>query len=445
MSETLHERATLAIWREEVLRLVALLCLSLVIGMAVDQPMLCIGIGISSYALWHLWQAFRLVSWFKSRGQEEVPEASGIWGEVFGSLYQHQQRNHKDKRRLAAMIDEFQASTAALPDGVVVIDPYGCISWCNESAKELLGLQMPNDLGQRIINLLRAPVFVDYLNRREYDDEIVITSPDDDALILSIRIVPYGEGQRLMLARDISRMHQMERIRRDFVANASHELRTPLTVISGYLDMMEEESAEARPLQPWHAPLSEMRQQAHRMGRIIEDLLKLARIEGNSSQRKQEVTDVPQLIKVILDEAQALSAGRHRFHTDCDEQLLLFGNPVELQSVISNLIFNAIHYTPDAGEITISWLSDHQGAHLTVADTGIGIEPKHIPRLTERFYRVDAGRSRATGGTGLGLSIVKHALEHHDGSLSITSELNHGTTFSCRFPISRVRSRNVAA
>lgn len=444
MSDSARERATFAIWQEEVLRLLALLLLSWLLGAIVGHPALLLGVGISLYASWHLWQALRLVRWFKSREELEVPEASGIWGEVFGSLYRHQQRNHKDKRQLAAMIDEFQASTAALPDGVVVIDPSGCISWCNESAQTLLGF-MPGDLGQRIINLLRNPVFVEYFTRGDYDEDIVIHSPEDDDLILSIRIVKYGEGQRLLLARDVSRIHQMERIRRDFVANASHELRTPLTVISGYLDMMEDDSADARPLQPWQAPLREMRQQASRMGKIIEDLLKLARLEGSAAQRQQEVSDVPHMLRVIMDEANVLSDGRHQIRLECEDDLMLYGYPVELQSVISNLIFNAIHYTPAGGEIHVRWWSDSGGAHFSVTDTGIGIEPKHIPRLTERFYRVDAGRSRATGGTGLGLSIVKHALEHHEGSLDIASELNHGTTFSCRFPVSRIRLRKAAA
>ncbi len=445
MTEGAGERATFAIWQEEILRLIALILLSWLIGALAGYPILAIGLGITAYASWHLWQALRLVRWFKSREELEVPEASGIWGEVFGSLYRHQQRNHKDRQQLAAMIDEFQASTAALPDGVIVIDPAGCIGWCNDSAQELLGLQLPQDLGQRVINLLRSPLFVEYFERGSYEDEVVVHSPENDELILSIRIVAYGEGQRLLLARDISRMHQMERIRRDFVANASHELRTPLTVISGYLDMMADESAEAKPLAPWKAPLNEMSNQASRMGRIIEDLLKLARIEGPAAQRKEAIVDMPQLINIIQDEAQALSNGRHVLNIECDDDLMLLGYPVELQSVISNLVFNAIHYTPESGEIKVKWSSDSNGAHFTVADTGIGIEAKHIPRLTERFYRVDAGRSRETGGTGLGLSIVKHALEHHEGSLDIASEPNCGTTFSCHFPMARVRVREAAA
>ncbi len=445
MTNERRERATFAIWREEILRLTALLSLSLIIGLFTNFPLLCVGIAISIYAIWHLRQAFRLVAWFQSQGEDDVPEATGIWGEVFGNLYHHQQRNYRDKRELAAMIDEFQASTAALPDGVVVIDPTGRISWCNEAAKMLLGLHVPKDLGQRIVNLLRNPAFVDYFISGRYTDEVVINSPENADLILSVRIVPYGEGQRLLLARDISRLHQMERIRRDFVANASHELRTPLTVIRGYLDMMDEESLDARPLQPWQAPLSEMRQQATRMGRIIEDLLKLARIESAIGKSNHEIVDIPQMLKMTIDEAKALSEGRHRFTLDCEDGLLLYGLSAELQSVVANLIFNAVQYTPDGGEIRVRWWSDKKGAHFSVADSGIGIEPRHIPRLTERFYRADPGRSRATGGTGLGLAIVKHALEHHEAVLNIASEVNVGSTFSCIFPVSRIRAREAAA
>lgn len=440
-----REKALFSIWREEILCLAGLICLSLVFGLFAGFPLLFLGMGISIYAVGHLWQVFRLVRWFQSRGDEDVPEARGIWGEVFGSLYRYQQRNYRDKRELAAMIDEFQASTAALPDGVIVIDPDGCIAWCNEAAKALLGLHLPDDLGQRIVNLLRNPIFVDYFNMGRYSKEIVIHSPENADLVLSLRVVPYGEGQRLILARDVSRIHQMERIRRDFVANASHELRTPLTVIRGYLDMMEDESVDARPLHPWQAPLAEMRQQSARMGRIIEDLLKLARIESSAGKATHEIVDVPQMIRMTLDEASALSDGRHKLISDCDDSLLLFGLSAEIQSVIANLVFNAVQYTPDGGEIHVRWWRDSGGAHYAVQDTGVGIEPIHIPRLTERFYRVDPGRSRATGGTGLGLAIVKHALEHHEAVLNIASELNVGSTFSCVFPDSRVRMRERAA
>lgn len=427
--------------REEVLRLSAWMALCVILGMLFARPILFTAIGLAAYACWHVWQASRLVIWLKAPESKEVPESSGLWGEIFSSLYQVQVRNEADKRQLASMLREFQASTAALPDAVVVVDSSGHIAWCNEAAVSLLGLRVPTDYGQRIVNLIRHPGFVKAFVSDEFDRDILMHSPLHPEMTLTLRIVAYGEGQKLILVRDISQVEKMERARRDFVANASHELRTPLTVIRGYLEMMEDESNEARPLFPWRTPLVEMRQQASRMGRIIEDLLKLARIEAQGANAKQEIIDVPRMLQLILDEARALSGGEHRLVLDCKGSPGLYGNNVELQSVFSNLIFNAVQYTPNGGDIKISWHADnHGGAHFAVSDSGIGIEPRHIPRLTERFYRADAGRSRATGGTGLGLAIVKHALEHHDSHLAIASELNVGSTFSCTFPASRVRS-----
>lgn len=426
--------------REELLRLAAWLALCVMVGLLFDKIVLVTALGLAAYASWHLRQASRLVGWLQSPEEREVPESTGLWGEIFSNLYQQQQQHQKDKRQLGSMLSEFQASTAALPDAVVVVDRTGHIAWCNEAAVSTLGLHVPNDLGQRIVNLVRHPAFVRAFLRQEFEEDILMPSPLNPHISLSLRIVAYGEGQKLVLARDVSHVEQMERARRDFVANASHELRTPLTVIRGYLEMMEEESGDAKPLLPWQSPLREMRQQASRMGRIIEDLLKLARIESQGAQGPQEVIDVPRMLQVILDEARALSRGRHEFRLDIQEGAMLLGHSVELQSVFSNLIFNAVQYTPEGGEIHVQWYVDGTGAHYAVSDTGIGIEPKHIARLTERFYRVDTGRSRATGGTGLGLAIVKHALEHHDSQLEVASEPNIGSTFSCHFPMRRVHS-----
>ena len=419
----------------------AWITLWLLIGLTFDRPVLFTALGLAVYAGWHMLQASRLVIWLKNPEAQEVPESTGLWGEIFASLYQQQQQARADKRQLASMLNEFQASTAALPDAVVVVDSKGCIAWCNEAAVSLLGLGVPKDIGQRIVNLLRHPAFVTAFVNHTHDSDVMMPSPLDSHVTLTLRIVAYGDGQRLVLARDISHIEQMERARRDFVANASHELRTPLTVIRGYLEMMEDESSEARPLFPWRSPIIEMRQQASRMGRIIDDLLKLARIESQGAQGRQEIIDVSQMLRLIMDEARALSKGRHTLNLEIQGTTNLFGHVVELQSIFSNLIFNAVQYTPEGGEIRVSWHADANGARFSVTDTGMGIEPRHIPRLTERFYRADAGRSRATGGTGLGLAIVKHALEHHDSHLQIASEVNVGSTFSCHFPAQRLRNQ----
>ncbi len=248
----------------------------------------------------------------------------------------------------------------------------------------------------------------------------------------------------MLIARDISQQQRLEQMRRDFVANASHELRTPLTVLRGYLDMMAEESSQHGPLQPWVSPLGDMVRQATRMANIIEDLLKLARIEANTGPARHEIVPVPALLHKLIDEAQALSGGGHAFQLDAEPGLEMWGHPSELQSIFSNLIFNAIQYTPAEGDIRIRWWGDAKGLHFAVSDSGIGIERKHISRLTERFYRVDPSRFSRTGGTGLGLAIVKHALEHHEGKLEIASEINVGSTFSCHFPEQRARRRDAA-
>ena len=424
--------------RLEILRVAAWLTLCVLIGLSFNQPLVWFCIGLTLYLGWQLWQLSRLLKWLKSPQDLDVPESNGLWGEIFSNLYQQQTLNQKGQRQLARMLNEFQASTAALPDAVIVLDRDDHIAWCNEAAVSLIGLHIPNDIGQRVVNLLRHPAFVSALIREDYDTDILLPSPLHAQQTLSLRIVSYGEGQKLVMARDVSQREQMERSRRDFVANASHELRTPLTVIRGYLEMMADESKDAKPLQPWAAPLSEMSQQAARMSRIIEDLLKLARIESHASSGKEEWIDVPRMLSMILAEARALSAGRHQIIPKIQPKARLRGHSAELQSAFANLIFNAVHYTPEGGELRVSWSADATGAEFSVVDNGVGIEQKHIPRLTERFYRADAGRSRETGGTGLGLAIVKHALEHHGSVLEIASELNVGSTFSCRFPISRL-------
>ncbi len=425
--------------REECLRLGAWLALCVLVGTAVDAVAVVLVVGLVLYVAWLLWQASLLIDWLQAPEEADVPESSGLWGEIFSNLYQQQTRHQADKRQLASMLNEFQASTAALPDAVVVVDSHGHISWCNDAAIDLLGLRVPHDLGQRIVNLLRHPGFVNAFNREQHDADILMPSPLNAQQTLTLRIVAYGEGQKLIMARDVSHVEQMERSRRDFVANASHELRTPLTVIRGYVEMMEEESSDAKPLFPWHAPLAEMRQQATRMGRIIEDLLKLARIESQGGLARHDIVDIPSQLSIIVDEAKALSRGRHIFDVDIQADTRLYGLAVELQSAFSNLLFNAVQYTPENGSIKIRWWADQRGAHFSVTDNGVGIEQRHIPRLTERFYRADSARSRDTGGTGLGLAIVKHALEHHESHLEIASELNVGSTFSCSFPLTRVR------
>jgi len=390
----------------------------------------------------HLRYLTRLRSWLNTPKQVDLPIADGIWGEVYDGLLNLQKRNRKRKRKLAAILSEFQASTEALPDGAVVLGPSGEIVWFNTAAQALLGLRVQQDVGLRIANLVRKPAFTEYFSRDDYSGEVECDSPINSDTMLSFRIIPYGNGQRLMIVRDVSDLRRLETARRDFVANASHELRTPLTVLRGYLDVMEPETRNGGSLAEWSSPMSEMRAQASRMEALINDLLKLARLEANIINTRQDLLDVPKMLARTQEQARAMSRSQHRIEFEIEPDLRLYGRDTETQSVFTNLVGNAVQYTPPGGIISVRWWGDDGGAHFSVADTGIGIAEKDLPRLTERFYRVDSGRSRATGGTGLGLSIVKHALEHLDGKLSIESEVGVGTTFTCSFPIHRVHSGN---
>jgi two-component system phosphate regulon sensor histidine kinase PhoR len=395
-------------------------------------------LGLSISLVYHLRHLVRLRIWFVSPKQAELPIANGTWGEVYDGLLNLQKRNRKRKRRLAAILAEFQASTEALPDGAVVLGSAGEIAWFNPAAQALLGLRVQQDVGLRIANLVRKPAFTEYFSRDDYSGEVECESPINSGTMLSFRIIPYGNGQRLMIVRDVSDMRRLETARRDFVANASHELRTPLTVLRGYLDLMEPECRSEGSLAEWTTPIHEMRAQATRMEALISDMLKLARLESDLINARQDMLDVPKILARVELEALSLSQGRHRIEFDIQPGLRLYGREAETQSIFTNLVSNAVHYTPEKGIISVRWSSDETGATFRVADTGIGIDSKDLPRITERFYRVDVGRSRATGGTGLGLSIVKHAIEHLEGRLTIESEVGVGSTFTCHFPRHRI-------
>lgn len=388
-------------------------------------------LSVVPYLLWHLVQLHRLVRWLSVGKLGELPEANGIWGRVFEGIYDLKRRNRKRKRRLAAMVSEFQASTAALPDAAVVINKDDEIVWFNDAARSLLKISN-RDIGQRIGFLLRSPDFTRYMQIGDYDKAVELPAQDDPNVTISLRIVPYGNQQRLMIGRDVSHLRRLEQTRRDFVANASHELRTPLTVLKGYLDMMSGEGEGE--LQAWRAPLDEMLQQSERMERIIGDLLKLARLESSHTDVPEEAVNMADLLRELEQEAREISRGRHTLAFSLEDRTPMLGRRAELYSALSNLVFNALQYTPDGGEVRVRWWLDRQGAHFAVTDTGIGIAARDLPRLTERFYRVDVARSRETGGTGLGLAIVKHAVERHDGVLEIDSRIGVGSTFSCHFP-----------
>ncbi len=423
-------------WTTELWRLVALIAFSLLVGSLVQATTLVLLIALSLYLFWHLYHLRQLHNWLSARGRFSPPTGHGIWREIFDQLYHLQRRNRNRKKKLARFLNRFQESTAAMPDATAVLDEQWQIQWINSAARELLGLRPKKDVGQHITNLLRQPAFKHYIEQEKFEQPLELHSPTDDSIHLSIHIIPYGKKQRLLVARDITRLTQLEQIRRDFVANISHELRTPLTVLNGYLETMQDDHDPA--LAQWQPSLNQMHQQTGRMKSIVDDLLMLSRLETSGPNHGGEEVFVPAMLATIREDAIALSGEKRQTITlDADPQLLLKGVDSELHSAFSNLVFNAVRYTPPGGQIDIHWYRDKHGAHFEVTDNGIGIAPQNIPRLTERFYRVDAGRSRDVGGTGLGLAIVKHVLQRHQAAFRVKSIVNKGSTFSCDFPPSR--------
>jgi two-component system phosphate regulon sensor histidine kinase PhoR len=384
----------------------------------------------------------RLEKWLRFRRTTEPPDFGGVWGDVVALVTRIYRRKQFHKRRIVQLFREFRRMTTAMPDGVIVTNAEREILWFNRNAAAMLGLRRKFDFGQRLDNLLRHPDFVRYLEAGEFAVPVVIRAPMDANVFLAVHVVAYGAGQRLVLVRDVTRQVRLEAMRKDFVANASHELRSPLTVIAGYLDTLADDDG----LDPaWRAPIQEMRRQAERMRAVITDLLELSRLEASDGEAGEELVDVAGMLALMRKDV--LAQDRHPkdvvLRLDTDAKLL--GAEAEVHSIAANLIGNAVKYTPSDGKIEIRWWLDGQGAHLSVRDTGIGIAAEHLPRLTERFYRVDPGRARTTGGSGLGLAIVKHALSRHGGTLAIESVPGQGSTFICHFPLRRVATRQAAA
>ncbi|HHJ15886.1 MAG TPA: phosphate regulon sensor histidine kinase PhoR [Gammaproteobacteria bacterium] len=423
-------------WQKETWRLTGTVFGGLVIGALAGDMLLGLLIALVLYTAWHLYNINRLVRWLREGKSFQPPEAGGVWDDVFEHIYRLQQRNRKRKRDLRRLLKRFHKITVALPDAAVELRPGSDeIEWWNNAAARLLGFQYPRDSGQRISNLLRHPDFLEYLKQGQYEAPVEIPSPVDEDIRLRLRIIPYWGDRRLLLARDMTRMQRLERTRQDFVANVSHELRSPLTVISGYLETLADADEVGG---EFAVQLATMQAQTARMNRIVDDLMLLSRLESERPQADSEPVAVAAMIDAIADQARELGAEQsHVIELDVDNGLCLRGREAELYSAFSNLVFNAVRYTPAEGCITIRWKQIDDEPVFIVEDTGVGIAPHHIPRLTERFYRVDTGRSRASGGTGLGLAIVKHVLLRHDGRLEIQSELEKGSSFRCCFSAGR--------
>lgn len=424
-------------WTNEVWRVITSLALALFFGWLTGYVMPALLLVVSLWFVSYFVLLAKLDHWLRFDRKQEPPHASGLWGEVFTGIYRLQQRARKRNKRLVKAINRFRETTAALPDGVVVLREEGEIEWWNAEAGRLLQLKYPQDVGLRLANLLRHPDVAAYWRGEWPDEQVTINSPYQEGTRLSIRMVEYGQNQTLVIVRDVTLFEQVEQMRRDFVSNISHELRTPLTVLSGYMESLLEEHADDEQMQ--HT-FKVMQQQTRRMHQLTEDLMLLSSYENHRRDRKQVVVNVPQMLSSLKEQAEILSAERnHTILLEADPRLYLLGEHRELDSIFTNLVVNAVNYTPGGGAIRIRWFEDDKGAHFEVNDTGIGIPQHHIPRLTERFYRVDEGRSRNTGGSGLGLAIVKHAMQRNNGSLRIDSEVGRGSTFICDFPPEVVR------
>jgi two-component system phosphate regulon sensor histidine kinase PhoR len=414
----------------------------MVLGMLWGRPATGAAIALALILARELQQLRRLQRWLRTDRLDEAPDAGGVWSDVVDMVARLHRRKQYHKRRLLRLVRELRRSTAAIPDGVVLLNPQAEILWFNRMAARLLTLRLRSDVGLRIDNLVRQPEFVRYLATGTFAQPIVLRSGTSGERFLQMHIVRYGAGQLLLLVRDVTRQEQLETMRKEFVANASHELRSPLTVIAGYLEMLSNESA----LDPAVAgPLQEMRRQAVRMTGIIEDLLALSRLEADEAPVDGVDVDVAHMLEQLRRDALARSNHPPEIQLQIDSTNALRADAALVQSAFANLLDNAAKYTPATGSIVVRWWTDAAGAHLSVQDNGIGIAAEHLPRLTERFYRVDAGRSRATGGSGLGLSIVKHVMQRHGGSLEIASVEGRGSTFTCHFPPARVRAAAAAA
>lgn len=422
-----------ALWILSILTLLSLIVWafsSLTIGLLVFSTSLLIYLGR------HLYWLHRLNQWLAKPVLNQIPEGAGVWEDVFASLYQEHRRHSRNQTQLSTALGRFRHAASALPDGVVVLDSENEIEWCNPSAEIQLGLNNKQDQNQPITYLVRHGDFVNYVQEQNYAEPIKLKSWRNDEITLEIVLIPFGVNQKLLISRDVTQLEKIESMRRDFIANVSHELRTPLTVVGGFVEtLLDMEGAIPESTRSY---FNMMQDQTSRMRRLIEDLLTLSHIESNVQPPEDTRIEMSALLNMLLNDANALSHGKHQITVESDADLDLLGAPEELQSALGNLVSNAVRYTPDGGHIQISWKLRNDQAVFSVSDDGIGIEQQHIDRLTERFYRVDRGRSRETGGTGLGLSIVKHILTRHQARLEITSELGKGSTFSVVFPKARI-------
>ncbi len=423
----------------------SVVCLFLWLISGAIVALLVFSIGLLIYLVSHILWLHQLHRWFKKPTLNTIPEGSGVWEDIFAALLQYERNNIFNQTQLNLALERFSLATSAMPDGLLILSASNAIDWCTPNAETQLGLELSTDRNLPIVNLIRDSHFIAYLYSETYDEPFKLKSWRNPDVTLEIQLIPFASQQKLLISRDMTQLEKVDAMRRDFIANVSHELRTPLTVVGGFLETLSDmEGAVPAALKTYFAMMED---QTSRMRRIIEDLLTLSTIESNVEAPDDNEIEMAKLLKIVQNDAlglgQALSKAKHKIHLNADPTLNLNGSQDELQSAFGNLVNNAVRYTPKGGEIFITWNLINEQPVFAVRDTGIGIELQHIDRLTERFYRVDRGRSRETGGTGLGLSIVKHILIRHQAKLEIRSEIGVGSTFSVVFPKARIMHKKV--
>lgn len=428
-------------WIEESWRLLLFVAAALLIGAFTGQSGWLLSISLLLYIGNLLLRLRRLEQWVRHHDRDP-PDLDGVFDEVIYHLHRHRKRQHARRSRIAQELRQFQRSARILPDATVLLDAHDQILWFNRAATDLLGLRS-SDTGHAISGLIRSPQFIRLLREHSSDsnyDTLEMMSPVDERILLDLRISSGRNEQRLLLARDVTQLNRLLNMRRDFVANVSHELRTPLTVVIGYLESLLDDDIQETDPATLKSLLGKIYAPAQRMKTLVEDLLLLSRLDTDTMLNAENcpLVEMPALLRSAARDCEQLSKGQHSFSYRIDPQLKLRGVEQELYSVASNLLGNAIRYTPPGGKIELQWQVDPDGrARLSVTDNGPGIAPAHIERLTERFYRVDVGRSRQAGGTGLGLSIVKQVIRRHGAELRIDSQPGHGSSFHCLFPVNR--------
>ena len=398
-----------------------------------------VSVGVLPILWHHLSNISSLLRWLRDTTRP-VPDGGGVWEAVFSSLYRMVRTNNAEMEALSQALARFRSAGTAMPDGVVILDADNHIEWCNPMAEQFFDVDSAKDAGQSILNLVRAPDFALYLESGEFAEPLILRLTRGEGLVLSMRVIPYGHDQKLLLSRDVTPTEKVEIMRRDFVANVSHELKTPLTVVSGFLETLEDGKVAMTGPRAREV-MAMMQEQTGRMLRLVDDLLALSALESTPGPApgNEERVAMDDLLARLHAEAKSLSSGRHRIGVDCAARSMVAGSGEELLSAFGNLVSNAIRYSPEGGVVNLSWRVRPSGeGEFAVTDGGIGIDARHIPRLTERFYRIDQGRSRENGGTGLGLAIVKHVLTRHQGTLEIHSEPGRGSRFAAILPARRI-------